>query len=74
MSSGSVVRCICHSCSFEEIKAYVEEEGISSIGELQKQDICSNGCGLCIPYIKIMLQTGQTTFYPGEPFQKKSTG
>jgi NAD(P)H-nitrite reductase large subunit len=72
MSRYLVNRCICHSRSFKEIKAYAEESGITSVEELQAEDFCSCGCGLCIPYIELMFETGDTKFEPGAYYKKAS--
>lgn len=71
MAGNKVTRCICHDRTFEEVKTYVGEHGISSVDELQDRNFCSNSCGLCAPYVEVVLKTGQTEFSPGEPFQKK---
>lgn len=73
MAQNKVTRCICHDHSFEEIKAYAEEHGLSSVDELQDHNFCSNSCGLCAPYIEVVLETGQIEFAPGEPFRKKNS-
>jgi bacterioferritin-associated ferredoxin len=70
MSDNQVTRCICHDKSFEEIKKYAEENNISSLDELQSQNFCSNSCRMCSPYVEIVLESGQTDFYPGEPYRK----
>ncbi|MFN1836127.1 bacterioferritin-associated ferredoxin [Balneola sp. MJW-20] len=72
MSRFRVDKCICHKRSFEVIREYAEKEGIKSVSELQKQNICSTGCGLCIPYIELMLETGETSFEPGAPYKRKT--
>ncbi|SMO75674.1 hypothetical protein [Gracilimonas mengyeensis] len=72
MSSYSVTRCICHKRNFEEIKEFAEQQSFSSVEELQAEQFCSCGCGLCIPYIEMMFETGRTEFEPGE-YYKAST-
>jgi bacterioferritin-associated ferredoxin len=72
MSQFSVSKCICHKKDFSEIKAYVEENEITSVRELQDQKYCCCGCGLCAPYIELMLKTGETTFEPGAFYKRKS--
>ncbi len=69
MASYRVNRCICHNRMFAEIKRYSQEHNITSVDELQEIDFCSTNCGLCIPYIKAMLETGETEFIPGNPTQ-----
>jgi len=72
MSHFSVSKCICHSKNFTEIKRYAEQNNITSLKELQDQKYCSCGCGLCAPYIELMLVTGETSFKPGA-FYKRGT-
>lgn len=69
MAHNKVTKCICHSRSFEEVKAYAADQNITSVEELQERDFCSNSCGLCSPYVEAMLNTGQVEFTPGEPFR-----
>lgn len=71
MARNEVTECICYKRSFKEIERYAREHGISSVEELQERDYCSNSCRLCVPYVEITLETGQTVFSPGEPFRKK---
>ncbi|MDR8390842.1 hypothetical protein NC796_06825 [Aliifodinibius sp. S!AR15-10] len=65
MSKYSVKKCICHDRTFQEIKDYSQERGISSIEELQAEQYCSCQCKFCVPYIEMMFETGQTVFEPG---------
>lgn len=69
MPQNKITKCICHSRSFEEIKVFATEQSISSVSELQDRDFCSNSCGLCSPYVEVLLETGQVEFTPGEPFR-----
>ncbi len=70
MAQNKVTKCICHDKSFVEVRKYAEEHEFSSVTELQDDNFCSNSCGLCEPYVEIVLQTGQIEFSPGEPFRK----
>lgn len=75
MSRFLVTKCICHNKNFSEIKKYVEDHNIEKVEELQSQNYCSNGCGLCLPYIELMLETGEISFEPGAYYKrKKATG
>lgn len=65
MSKYIVSKCICHARDFSDIKEYAEEMGLSSVKELQAKQFCSCGCGLCIPYLELMFETGETEFEPG---------
>ncbi len=59
-----VDRCICHQISFSEIKRISEERGLQSVEELRVEKVCSTNCKLCEPYIRKMLETGETSFKP----------
>ena len=74
MASNNVTKCVCHDRLFTEVKEYAEKEGLSTVEQLQNHNFCSNSCGLCIPYIEMMLETGQTVFSPGEPYRTKRRG
>lgn len=69
MSRSKVTKCVCHDRTFEEVKSYAAEQNLSSVDELQDHNYCSNSCGLCSPYIEVVLKTGQVEFTPGEPFR-----
>ena len=65
-----VDRCVCHDVLFEQIKERAEKEGISTIEELQALEICSTKCRMCLPYIEMMFETGETKFRPGAYFER----
>jgi len=65
MPYNNVTKCICHSRTFKEVKEYARENDISTIEELRNQKYCSCGCGLCSPYVEMVLETGETEFTPG---------
>jgi len=66
----SVDRCICHNISFEEIKRVADNRGFYSLEELQSENICSNSCKICGPYVSEVLKTGKTFFTPGSIYHK----
>ncbi len=55
----SVDRCICRHVTFAELKT-LADAGIRDIDELSRRTGCGTACGLCIPYIRVMLATGLT--------------
>lgn len=73
MSRYLVNSCICHRRDFTEIKEHAKEKGYTQIEELQAEDFCSCSCGLCIPYVKMVLKTGETEFEPGAPYKNKAS-
>ena len=71
MAQNKVSKCICHDRTFKEVKNYANRNDLTSVDELRNHDFCSNSCGLCAPYVEVVLQTGQLEFSPGEPFRKR---
>lgn len=61
-----VDRCVCFDVTFARLKAFADEHG-GGIEKIHEQFGCGKGCALCIPYVKAMLRTGQTSFPPGQP-------
>ena len=57
-----IERCVCVNVSFEELRRHATACGDPSFRELQKKFGCGSTCGLCAPYVKEMLRTGQTVF------------
>ena len=55
-----VDRCVCFEVSFRRLKAHAEQTGCGFEG-LTARFGCGRGCALCVPYIKQMLATGQTS-------------
>jgi bacterioferritin-associated ferredoxin len=62
--AGSVLvsRCICRNVAFAELlpRARAAEW---SLGDLMRETGCGVQCGLCRPYLRRMLQTGETEFH-----------
>lgn len=56
-----VSRCVCHNYSFEELKKLAGARTLS-YEQLCDETGCGTGCGMCEPYIKLMLMTGETKF------------
>src|SRR4051812_25750933 len=54
-----VHRCVCHEISFRELKQIAERDG-ATLEELARRTGCTTSCGLCRPYIEVMLATGRT--------------
>ncbi|MDX1429236.1 MAG: (2Fe-2S)-binding protein [Rhodothermales bacterium] len=62
MSTIRVDRCLCHSVTFEEMKAAAERHQVSDINKLREVVSFGTGCGLCRPYVREMLRTGEVVF------------
>lgn len=54
-----VDRCICMDIPFEDVKACAEREGLDVRGVVDRLG-CGCACGMCVPYIRLVLRTGQT--------------
>lgn len=55
-------RCICFQQSFSALQTLARQTGAKSLEELQAQVVFGQKCRLCHPYVRRMLQTGQTVF------------
>ncbi len=56
-----VERCICRSRSFRELLGLARAHGWS-LAALIDNTGCGGQCGLCRPYLRRMLATGETEF------------
>lgn len=55
----AVDRCTCLKVTFAELKSIADHSG-ADFEELSERTQCGMGCGMCVPYIRIMLATGIT--------------
>jgi bacterioferritin-associated ferredoxin len=62
--AGSVLvsRCICRDAPFAGLLIQARASGWS-LDDLIRETGCGAQCGLCRPYLRRMLQTGETEFY-----------
>ncbi len=56
-----VSSCICQRMPFVDLLPLVRERGWS-LAEVIRETGCGGQCGLCRPYLRRMLETGQTGF------------
>lgn len=56
-----VDRCICHNRTFAHLRAIIDRSG-ADLASLRTQTGCSTGCGMCLPYILLMMESGGTSF------------
>lgn len=56
-----IERCVCVNVSFAELLESSRAEGLDQEG-LERRFGCCRGCGLCAPYVRRMLRTGETCF------------
>jgi bacterioferritin-associated ferredoxin len=62
----AIDRCVCFDVTFSALKAYANEHA-STMDDLRAHFGCGRRCALCVPYIEMMLRTGQTEFHAPEP-------
>ncbi|HEV8122842.1 MAG TPA: (2Fe-2S)-binding protein [Gemmatimonadales bacterium] len=53
--------CVCRNISFSELLSDARRQGWN-LEELVRRTGCGAGCGLCRPYLRRMLETGETIF------------
>ena len=57
-----VSRCICRGLAFEDLLPLARSEGWA-LPDLMRETGAGGRCGLCRPYLRAMLATGQTAFF-----------
>ena len=57
----TVDRCICYDISLAELKAIADKID-ADLETLSARTGCCTGCGMCRPYVELMLRTGRTSF------------
>ena len=55
-------RCVCMRFPFAELLAQARAEAWG-LAEVIRETGCGDECGLCRPYIRHMLATGETVFH-----------
>ncbi len=61
-TSVLVSGCVCKATSFEELLARATASRWD-LSDLMRETGCGAQCGLCRPYLRRMLDTGQTEFH-----------
>lgn len=56
-----VDRCVCHSLPFDQLKAVAAASNLD-FDALKERTRCCSNCSLCEPYVRRMLETGETAF------------
>ena len=64
ISSGPVLidRCICRNTGSADLLPQARREDWT-LDDLMRQTGCGAQCGLCRPYLRRMLRTGETVFH-----------
>ena len=57
-----VTMCLCRRISFEQVLPLARAGGWD-LPELMRETGCGASCGLCRPYLRRMLATGETVFH-----------
>ncbi len=55
-------RCVCFNQTFAKLKEIAQSNACDTLEALQRHIIFGENCGLCKPYVRRMLQTGETVF------------
>ena len=70
-----VSRCICRGVEFAELLPRARASSWT-LADLIRETGCGGQCGLCRPYLREMLRTGQTAFHellPPESLSPRDT-
>ena len=66
-------RCLCAGVTFAAFKRRAEKTG-APLEELRRATNCGMGCGLCRPYLALVLKTGKTRLPILSPAQFRELG
>ena len=61
MSQVQITMCVCRGMPFERLLALARREGWD-LASLIRETGCGGQCGLCRPYLRRMLESGETVF------------
>jgi bacterioferritin-associated ferredoxin len=61
VSGVEITRCLCRNVAFEQLLPRARAAGWG-LEALMRETGCGAGCGLCKPYLRRMLATGETVF------------
>lgn len=62
MSRLTIDRCVCRRTPFVTLLPRARAHGWALV-DLMRETGCGAGCGLCRPYLRRMLATGETVFH-----------
>lgn len=60
--SLTIDRCVCRNTRFSELLPEARRHAWT-LDDIMRNTGCGAGCGLCRPYLRCMLETGETTFH-----------
>ena len=55
-------RCVCTGRTFADLLEQAERQGLS-FEQLAERTGATHGCGLCRPYMRCAMRTGETVFH-----------
>ena len=61
MTGILIATCICRQMPFAKLLPLAREHGWT-LQDVMRETGCGDGCGLCRPYLRRMLTTGETQF------------
>ncbi len=53
-----VDRCVCHEVTFADIQDWARHREETTLDDIRDHWECGRSCGMCRPYLRRMLQTG----------------
>ena len=59
----TVDRCTCFQQLFSDLRRVADRHDVRTVDELQEHVVFGESCGLCRPYVRRMLRTGETRFH-----------
>ncbi len=60
------IKCRCHGVRFSKMKELAQQKGLTTVAELQRHLQFGDNCRRCVPFVRQMLETGQTEFVVAE--------
>ena len=58
-----IERCVCHKVEFSTVKRWLAAHPDAQFPQIQQEFKCGTGCGLCAPYLRRMMRTGETVYH-----------
>jgi bacterioferritin-associated ferredoxin len=58
----TVTKCVCYNKTFAEMKARMDEKNLTTFDDLKNELCFGENCKICVPYVRKMIQTGETAF------------
>ena len=58
-----IERCVCHKVEFSTVKRWLESHPGATFADIKQEFKCGTGCGLCAPYVRRTMRTGETVYH-----------